>query len=84
MFARVRVQLLILGRGVDFDDLDYGYKEEDKSSEKVARSEWLYTVDADVSICRNLMKLRLDLSSKIVMVSLVPCNKQLKNSALHD
>ena len=76
--------MLIVDRGVDFDDLDYGYKEEDKSSEKVVRSEWLYIADTDGSICRNLMKLRLDLSSKIVMVSLVPCNKQLKNSALHD
>ena len=27
--------MLIVGRGVDFDDLDYGYKEEDKSTEKV-------------------------------------------------
>ena len=75
---------MTVGRGVDFDDLDYGYKEEDKSSEKVVRSEWLYIADTDGSICRNPMKLRLDLSSKIVMVSLVPCNKQLKNSALHD
>ena len=75
---------MIVGRGVDFDDLDYGYKEEDKSSEKVMRSEYLYIADADGSLCRNLTKLRLDLLSKIVMVSLVPCNKRLKNSALHD
>ena len=26
---------MIVGRGVDFDDLDYGYKEEDKSTKKV-------------------------------------------------
>ena len=76
--------MLILGRGVDFDDLDYGYKEEDKSTEKVMRSERLSITGADGSSRRNLTKLRLDLSSKIVMASLVPCNKQLKNSALHD
>ena len=40
--------MLIIGRGVDFDDLDYGYKEEDKSTEKVMRSEWLYIAGADV------------------------------------
>ena len=76
--------MLIVGRGVDFDDLDYGYKEEDKSTEKVLRSERLSIAGADGSSCRNLTKLRSDLSSKIVMVSLVPCNKQLKNSAPHD
>ena len=75
---------MIVGRGVDFDDLDYGYKEEDKSSEKVMRSEWPYVSDADGSLCRNPTKLRSDRLSKMVMVSLVPCNKQLKNSALHD
>ena len=76
--------MLIVGRGVDFDDLDYGYKEEDKSMEKVMRSEWSHIAGADGSSCRNLTKLRSDLSSKIVMASLVQCNKQLKNSALHD
>ena len=40
--------MLIIGRGVDFDDLDYGYKEEDKSTEKVMRSEWSYIAGADV------------------------------------
>ena len=75
---------MIVGRGVDFDDLDYGYKEEDKSPEKAIRSKWSYSAGADSSLCRNPTKLRSDLSSKIVMVFLVRCNKQSKNSALHD
>ena len=76
--------MLIVGRGVDFDDLDYGYKEEDKSPEKVMMSRWPYISDADGTLCRSLTKLRSDLSSKIVTVSSAPCNKQSKNSALHD
>ena len=74
---------MIVGRGVDFDDLDYGYKEEDKSPENVMRSKRPYVADAEGSLCRNPTKLRSGLSWKIVTVSLVPCNKQSKNSALH-
>lgn len=76
--------LLTGGSGVDFDDPDFGFKEEDKDEQKVSAS--IRFTAAPTNTCSSRLRMSLPLKplSRTAMVSMEQCKKQSKSLANHD